>query len=112
LETNAAPAVPLLVANLQSTNYSVQLFALGALIRINAHPDLCLPAINRFLPSNGLEPLFALTAISSFGPSATQWVSISRIMPCLTNYQEFTRKAATNALRQLCPEAAARFNAK
>jgi hypothetical protein len=49
LGANAAPAVPLLVANLQSTNRAVQVAVLTALGRIHSRPDLCLPAMTRFL---------------------------------------------------------------
>ncbi|HEV7925172.1 MAG TPA: hypothetical protein VGR14_07455 [Verrucomicrobiae bacterium] len=113
LGTNAAPAVALLVANLQSTNEEVQSSALFALAGIHAHPDLCLPAITDFLSSsNHLPRLPALLAICAFGRAATQWVSISQITPCLTDDDGLRRQAATNALRRLYPEAAAKLSVK
>jgi HEAT repeat protein len=113
LGTNAAPAVPLLVTNLQYTNMEVQFDALAALIRIHARPDLCGPAIAQFLSSSDdFTLLEVLVVLSAFGPAATQWVSTSQITPCLTNHHEWIRVEATNALRRLYPEAAAKLNVK
>jgi HEAT repeat protein len=113
LGTNAAPAVPLLVANLQYTNRDVQSGALWALGGIHTRPDLCLPAMTPFLSSSSvMERLPALLAVSAFGRAATQWVSTSQITPFLTDYNEFTRKTATNTLRRLYPEAAAKLSVK
>ena len=54
----------------------------------------------------------ALTAITAFGRTATQWVSISQITPFLTDGDPFMPITATNALRRLYPEAAAKLRVK
>ncbi len=113
LGTNAASAVPLLLASLQCTNPDVRLPALAALAEIHTHPDLCLPAITPFLSSsNGVARMAALMAITAFGRTATQWVSISQITPFLTDGDPFMPITATNALRRLYPEAAAKPSVK
>jgi HEAT repeat protein len=107
LGTNAAAAVPLLAANLQSTNQEVQERAVEALGRIRRRPDLCLPAIVGLLSSsNNSVRRQSLVVISAFGRAATQWVSTSEITRCLIDPDELTRRAATNALFRLAPEAA------
>jgi HEAT repeat protein len=112
LGTNAAPAVPVLVSNLQDDNGIVQGQALFALAAIHSRPELCLPAMTPFLSSNDAGAAYVLDAISSFGHAATQWVSIAQITPCLTNLDERTRKEATNALLQVFPQQAAKFGIK
>jgi HEAT repeat protein len=113
LGTNGAPALPLLVANLQCTNPSVQIWAIGALAEIHAHPDLCLPAITPFLSSsNGIVRMAALTAIAAFGRTATQWVSVSQITPFLTDSDPMMPIIARKALRRFYPEAAAKLGVK
>jgi HEAT repeat protein len=113
LGTNGAPAVPLLLANLQCTNPSVQIWAIGALTAIHAQPDLCLPAIDPFLSSsNGIVRMAAFTAITASGRTATQWVSISQITPFLTDSDPMMPIIARKALRRLYPEAAAKLGVK
>ncbi len=109
LGSNAAPAIPILVAELLQSNEIVQRGAIKALGRIHAHPEQCVPAIAPFLRStNKTTRYWTLQAISAFGGSARQWAPTAEIMRCVGDSDVFTRLLATDALRRVDPEAAAK----
>jgi hypothetical protein len=92
---------------LKQTNEKVQNDAIAALGSIHTHPEWCVPAIAPFLRStNELARFCTLQAISDFGISARQWTPTSEIVRCLSDPLVCT--AATNTLRRVAPEAAAK----
>jgi hypothetical protein len=113
LGTNGAPAISLLLADLQQTNEDIQMSVIQALGRIHTHPDQCIPAMTPFLRStNGAARFYSLLAISAFGSSAGQWAPTSEIVHCLTDSDDEVRAMATNALRRVAAEAATKASVK
>ncbi len=109
LGSNATLAVPLLLGDLKQTNEEIQADAILTLGRIRAHPEQCIPAITPFLrATNRWMRVFALTTISAFGSSARPWAPTSEIVRCLADADGSVRARATNALRRVVPEAAAK----
>lgn len=109
LGTNAAPAIPLLIPALQNTNASVRNTALLALSAIHMSPETTIPAILPFVAAtntNSITRARALTIIRNFGPSARGLVPMTALLQALQDPDENIRIHATNALRQIDPDAA------
>jgi HEAT repeat protein len=109
LGTNGAPAIPFLIPALQNTNASVRDKALDALSVIHASPETTIPAILPLVePSNtnNWNRANALSALRNFGPSARPFVPTTTLLQALQDPDENIRIHATNALRQIDPEAA------
>ena len=74
-------------------------------------PELCLPALLPFFQAattNGFTRAVTLEAIRAFGPAARGIVPISKLVEALDDPDQWVREHATNALRQVDPEAAAK----
>ena len=104
--TNAAGAVPLLVESLDSTNHPViQAHAAIALGMIHSQPELCIEELAAMLKSpNVVLRQKAIFALPQFGAAAKPaW---SEMVICLQDSDSWTRQSATNALKQIDPDAA------
>ncbi len=109
LGSRAAPAVPWLIADLQQNDEQIQGHVFEALGEIHAHPEQCIPALLPFLRStNNSIRLRSLETISVFGGSAAPWAPSSEIVRCLADPDAKIRRAATNTLRRVAPDAAAK----
>ena len=109
LGTNAAPAIPFLISALQSTDTSIRETALGALSAIHMSPETTIPAILPLVDAsntNGRIRDCALSVLHNFGPSARGIVPMTTLLQTLQDPDEDIRRRATNALRQIDPEAA------
>jgi len=106
--TNAAGAVPLLLASLNPTNHSlVHGHALIALGQIRSQPEVCVPAIASFLSAPSVSSRQkAIGALLHFGPAARS--ATPQIVQSLADSDPWTRQRATNALKRIDPEAARR----
>jgi hypothetical protein len=103
----------LLLGDLHQTNEKVQEDAIAALGRIRSQPEQCIPAITPFLRStNNWIHAHSLVTISAFGSSARQWAPTLEIIRCLADADGLVRTAATNTLRRVAPEAAAKAGIK
>ena len=104
--TNVEPAVPALVAALQQTNRFIQDQALKLLRQIHARPELSIPAVTPFLQStNGSDRATSIKIIHAFGLAGKPWFPTAEIIHCLDDPELEVRKHATNALREIAPEA-------
>lgn len=109
LGTNGAPAIPFLISALQNTNASVQEKTLVALSAIHMSPETTIPAILPFVsPANTNNRIrdYALSVLHNFGPTARGIVPMATLLQALQDPDENIRRRATNALRQIDPEAA------
>ena len=107
--TNGAPAVPILIGALQHTNQQLQEQVAQSLGGIHSHPELSIPALVPLLRStNGFTRWHTLEALRLFKGSPIDPHTISELISCLQDGEEGVRKRATNALRSLAPEAAAK----
>jgi HEAT repeat protein len=109
LGTNGAPAVPLLIQALQHTNASVRDTALNSLSLIHTSPEITAPAILPLVAptnTNNWNRANALTILRNFGSSARGMVPTITLLQALADPDENIRIHATNALRQIDPEAA------
>jgi len=107
--TNGAPIIPFLIPALQNTNASVQEKALDALAAIHMSPETTIPAILPFVEASNTNNRIrdcALSVLHNFGPSARGMVPIATLLQALQDPEEEIRRRATNALRQIDPEAA------
>lgn len=110
--TNAAAAVPNLIAALGPTNHPViQAHALIALGEIHSRPEVSVPAIVPFLTSSDVglrqKAVFALTQFR--GAAKPAWAELTQR---LGDADPWTRRDAANALQTIDPAAAAREGVK
>jgi HEAT repeat protein len=109
--TNAAPAIPLLIAALDSTNSGIQLRALLALYRLHLEPEKCVPALILFLESTNHSFRYEnVAALRAFGKKAKP--AVPALIRRLDDSEEMVRRETTNALRDIDPEAAVKFGIK
>jgi HEAT repeat protein len=109
LGTNGAPAIPFLIPALQNPNATVRTMALLALRAIHVSPETTIPAILPFVAATNTDyqtRTTALTILRNFGPTARGLVPITTLLQALQDPDEDIRRRATNALRQIDPEAA------
>jgi HEAT repeat protein len=113
--TNAEPAIPYLLPGLTHTNRGIQLGAILALGNIHLRPDLCVPAITSYVRSSESTNIWGsssplrtsgLDALARFKSAAKP--AVPALLECLQDANEDTRRAATNALVEIDPEAAAK----
>jgi HEAT repeat protein len=114
LGTNAEPAIPLLLSVLNSTNrIGAKEQALYALGRIHRRPDLCIPVMMTLLESP--EPNIryrTLMVLTSFGAAAKPaFPAILRSIGSSSHWS-WVQLEATNTLRAIDPEAAAKIGIK
>lgn len=104
--TNAEAAVPPLIAALQHANDGIRAQALRTLSGVRSHPELCIPAATPLLQSTDMYVrLNSINLIRAFGPAGKTWFPLSEMVRCLSDPDEDVRKRATNALREIAPEA-------
>lgn len=109
--TNAAEAVPLLVAGLRQTNRLIwvepTVIALGS---IHSHPESSLPALIQQLGRTNLVAEYhVFTAIGNFGVDAKSvWPDLVARIDVTTNHHD--RQALLWALQRIAPEACAKTN--
>jgi HEAT repeat protein len=109
LGTNGAPAIPSLIPALQNTNASVRERALHALSAIHMSLETTIPAILPLVAAtntNNWSRASALTVLGNLGLSARGLVPMTTLLQALQDPDENIRIHATNALRQIDPEAA------
>jgi HEAT repeat protein len=107
----AEPAIPLLIAALSQTNRLIQSRAFASLGLLHRDADICVPAIASFLNStNDYTRQASLVSLRQYGTASKP--AISGIIPCLADADGVVRKLATNALRDIDSEAAAKFGIK
>jgi len=114
LGTNAEPAIPLLLSVLSSTNrIAAREQALYALGRIHSRPDLCIPAMMALLDSpEGNIRYRTLMVLTTFGAEAKQaFPAILRSIGSASHWP-WVQLEATNTLRAIDPEAAAKIGIK
>jgi HEAT repeat protein len=113
--TTATGAIPNLLAALGTTNSLnnalVQQHACQALASIHNRPDVCVPALARLLESpDGNVRGMALFALRSFDRAAKPaWRELVR---CLQDPVPWNRDAATNLLKEIDFEGAAKASAR
>jgi HEAT repeat protein len=110
--TNAAAAVPILLAGLEPTNRPfIQMCACDAVGRIHSRPDTCVPALVPLLNSRNVNlRATAFRALGRFGDAAKP--ASSALNECLYDPEEWVRREATNLLRQIEAAAAAKAGVK
>ena len=110
-ETNAADAVPVLVAGLLQTNRIVwvepTVIALG---NIHSHPELSVPALIQQLgKTNKVSEYQVFRALANFGPAASNaWPALAERVPTTTSYDN--RHALMRALQSIDPQRFANTN--
>lgn len=109
--TNAIAAVPWLISDLNCSNLNIQSFALASLGALHQEPERCVPAIAPFLTSkNDYLRENAIRASESFGKAAKP--AVPALLRCLNDVNPAVRDFATNAVREIDPEAAAKAGIK
>jgi HEAT repeat protein len=109
--TNGAPAIPFLIAGLQHTNKNIQENAVHALGRIHLRPEICLPPLIPLLQltnTNAFNRAFVLENVMAFGTNVRSYLPVSELVRMLVDGDGGVRAHATNALRQLYPQEAAK----
>jgi HEAT repeat protein len=104
--TNAAAAIPSLLAGLEPTNGPfIQMCACEAVGMIHSRPEVCVPALVPLLKSRDVNlRATAFIALGRFGSAAKPaW---SELNECLHDQEAWVRRNATNLLRQIDAEAA------
>ncbi|HEY5909607.1 MAG TPA: HEAT repeat domain-containing protein [Verrucomicrobiae bacterium] len=113
LGTNAEPAIPFLLSALNSTNRTVQEQGFYAITRIHRQPETCIPAMITLLGSPDPNVRYrALLALGAFRGEATS--AVPAIIHCFESSRSWmwVQFEATNALREIDPEAAAKIQLK
>jgi len=97
--------IPILVEMLTDTNRSVRVCAIRSLGGIHQLPEFVVPALEAIFkdPKDGFR-MQAGFALAEFGDRARS--TVPTLLTALNDPDEYTRKAATNALRKIDPEAA------
>jgi HEAT repeat protein len=101
LGTNAEPAIPIFLTDLQNPNHFYRERAADALGKLHLQPALVVPALTNLLndPTNAAR-LIAINSLGEFGPAARS--AVTALTPYLTN-SDFD-VAAKMALRKIAPE--------
>lgn len=100
--SNAEPAIPLLLAALQSTNESIREDAVYAIGALHQRPDLCLGPLVALLNTNTCSPENLLHALSYFGPTARPLAP--EVARRLQDPDPAIRARAAYALRRINPQ--------
>jgi HEAT repeat protein len=103
LGSNAEPAIPLLVAALESTNKDIRETAVSAIGALHRRPDLCLGPLVGFLNTNTCSRENVLHALSYFGLAAKPLAP--EVARCLRDPSPAIRARAAYALRRIQPQA-------
>ena len=104
LNSNAGPAVPLLIQRLNDTNQFVAVYAAIALGDLKLERELAIPALTNSLedPRSAVRS-YAARALGGFRREARQ--AVPALVSHLADSDRKTREAVTNAIRQIDPEA-------
>ena len=108
----AAPStVPSFLRWAASTNQSVRVLAVSVLSQGRHEPSLVVPALSKCLSdTNNVVRTLAAQGLGCYGAEARQAVPV--LVPLLNDPYRFARVAATNALKKIDPEAAAKAGVK
>lgn len=108
---DAKPAIAALVEALKDTHVSVRASAATALGHIHSEPGAVVPALIEMLHDQDVQlHAFAARALGEFGDNARP--ATAQLIELLSEANQDARKAATNALKQIDPEAAAKAGVK
>jgi hypothetical protein len=104
LRTNAAAAVPNLIACLEDRDPEVRRSAALALGWVSLQPELAVPALSDSAQTTTDAVLrrYLLSALGEFGPKARD--ATNCVFAALSDPDRAVRKAATNALLRIAPE--------
>jgi hypothetical protein len=101
---DSGAAVPALVQTLKGTNRIVRWDTMLNLGRIHADPGLVVPLLMENLDPTNINLATAILVLGEFGENAKP--AIQAILQRLNDKDDFVRFQATNALKQIDPEAA------
>lgn len=108
---DAKPAIPALVETLKDRHVSARAAAATALGHIHSEPDVVVPVLVEMLRDSDAQlHAFAATALGEFGNNGKP--AVAPLIELLSEGNQDARKAATNALKQIDPEAAAQAGVK
>jgi HEAT repeat protein len=110
---SAMSAIPSMLGGLTATNEDgyVRLITVWALGKIHSDPGLVVPELVKFLHDpDTLNCTYAAGALGEFGTNAES--AVPYLTTILNDKRRAIRDAATNALKQIDPEAAARAGVK
>ena len=107
----AKAAVPTLMRGMANSSMLVRLYSITALGRIHANPEIVVPALINCLKDNraGMT-LQSAYALGTFGADAKQAIPI--LIESLESPDADLRECATNALKLIDPQAAAKAGVK
>lgn len=101
--TNATPALPLLLQDLQASDNRVASGAASTLGRLALAPNVVVPELTKCLQSS--NPLLRSAAVSSLGKfGSVARPATSQVCQRLADSAEDVREQATNALLKIAPE--------
>jgi hypothetical protein len=107
----AGEAAPVLYSKyFTDTSEEMKFYAFKSLASIHANPKQCVPLFIEVLgkhQESSSTCAFAIMGLGNFGANAKS--AFPLLVPFLTNEVEFVRSDATNALKQIDPEAAAKI---
>jgi hypothetical protein len=107
----AADAIPSLLRGLTSTNLPVRVDTAVALGHIHGKPEAVVPQLGRLLhDSNPVVRWCAAYALQDFGTNAIS--ATPDLIAMLSDTRQANREIATNALKQIDPETAAKASVK
>jgi HEAT repeats len=97
--------IPLFMRDVFSTNEAVRYQAVKGLCMVRVEPETVVPALSKSLADNDwLVRSRAAGGLGDFGEAARQ--AVPSLVELLTDPKQPVREAATNALKQIDPEAA------
>jgi len=103
LGTNAMPAVPVFLKELESRNHFVRERAVDALGNLRLEPEIVVPALTNLLHDTSLAArCLALGSLGRFQEAARSAVPVIRTL--LQDAEPDVRISATNALAEIAPE--------
>jgi HEAT repeat protein len=102
------PAIPHLLKLMEDTDTSVREDAITSLGQIHLEPEVVVPVLIKNLKRSTSRA--TIYALRDFGGDAKP--AVPDLVQCLNDENEYVRFAATNALKQIDPEAAAKAGIK
>jgi hypothetical protein len=104
-------AIPYYLRWVGSTNEAQRLTAVHALSQIHSEPSVVVPVLVNFLShTSPLVRTEVAEGLGNFGTNAQQ--ALPALVPLLSDSNHLVRRAATDAFKQIDPEAAARTGVK
>ncbi len=109
----AKESLPSLIKCLDDPEFTVRDDAVMGLGTIHEDPERVIPILRNFIGKNRGNPILCQDAMAALGRFGTLAESAAPdILPLLNNQNSFTRSEATNALKAIAPEAAAKAGVK